>query len=96
MCLAIPGKVVSVFDSEEIRMGKVDFGGIQKTVCLQYTPDVQVGEYVVVHVGFALSKMNEEEAERTYKLLEELNQLSELEVPEFDPETFKKDDHEVS
>jgi hydrogenase expression/formation protein HypC len=82
MCLAIPGKVVSVFDAEDMKMGKVDFGGIVKQVCLQYTPDVQVGEFVIVHVGFALSKMDEDEAARTYKLLEELNQLGELDVPE--------------
>ena len=82
MCLAIPGKVLSVEESEGILMGKVDFGGIQKKVCLQYTPDVVVGEYVIVHVGFSLSKMDEQEAAKTYKLLEELNQLSELDVPD--------------
>ena len=87
MCLAIPGKVVSLFESEGMMMGKVNFGGIVKQVCLQYTPDVKVGEYVVVHVGFSLSKMNEEEATKTYKLLEDLNQLSELDIPEYDPKS---------
>lgn len=82
MCLAIPGKVVALYESDGMQMGKVDFGGIVKNACLQYTPDVKIGEYVVVHVGFALSKMNEEEAARTYALLEELNQLAELDVPE--------------
>ena len=82
MCLAIPGKVVEMHESEGILLGKVDFGGIVKQVCLQYTPDVKMGEYVIVHVGFSLSKMDEEEAARTYKLLEELNQLSELDVPD--------------
>lgn len=82
MCLAIPGKVVALYESDGMQMGKVDFGGIIKSACLQYTPDVKIGEYVVVHVGFALSKMNEEEAARTYALLEELNQLAELEDPE--------------
>ena len=82
MCLAIPGKVITVEEADGILMGKVDFGGIQKKVCLQYTPDVVVGEYVIVHVGFSLSKMDEQEAQKTYKLLEELNQLSELEVPD--------------
>lgn len=82
MCLAIPGKVISVQESDGILMGKVDFGGIQKQVCLQYTPDVVVGEYVIVHVGFSLSKMDEQEAAKTYKLLEELNQLNELDVPD--------------
>ncbi len=82
MCLAIPGKVIAVQESEGILMGKIDFGGIIKQACLQYTPDVQIGEYVIVHVGFALSKMDEAEAARTYKLLEELNQLAELSIPD--------------
>lgn len=82
MCLAIPGKVVEMHESEGILLGKVDFGGIVKQVCLQYTPDVKMGEYVIVHVGFSLSKMDEEEAARTYQLLDELNQLSELDVPD--------------
>lgn len=82
MCLAIPGKVISLYEADGMQMGKVDFGGIVKNACLQYTSDVKIGEYVVVHVGFALSKMNEEEAARTYKLLEEMNQLAELDVPD--------------
>ncbi len=61
-------------------MGKTNFGGIVKQVCLEYTPEVQCGDYVLVHVGFALGKVDHAEAERTYKLLEEMNQLSELEV----------------
>ena len=84
MCLAIPGKVVEIYQSDGMEMGKVDFGGVVKSACLQYTPDVKVGEYVIIHVGFALSKMDEEEAHRTYKLLEELDQLTELDVPEVD------------
>jgi hydrogenase expression/formation protein HypC len=63
-------------------MGKANFGGIVKQVCLEYTPEVQTGDYVLVHVGFALGKVDEEEAARTYRLLEEMNQLSELEVPD--------------
>ena len=66
-------------------MGKANFGGIVKKVCLEYTPEVQTGDYVLVHVGFALSKVNEEEAVRTYKLLEEMKQLGELDAPEVDP-----------
>jgi hydrogenase expression/formation protein HypC len=61
-------------------MGKTDFGGVLKQVCLEYTPDVQSGDYVLVHVGFALGKVDRAEAERTYKLLEEMNQLGELDV----------------
>ena len=63
-------------------MGRANFGGIVKQVCLEYTPEVQMGDYVLVHVGFALSKVNEEEAARTYQLLEEMKQLGELETPD--------------
>jgi hydrogenase expression/formation protein HypC len=82
MCLAIPGQVVEIHEEQGLKMGKTNFGGIVKRVCLEYTPEVQVGDYVLVHVGFAISKVNEEEAARTYKLLEEMQQLAELEVPE--------------
>jgi hydrogenase expression/formation protein HypC len=63
-------------------MGKANFGGIVKQVCLEYTPEVSIGDYVLVHVGFALGKVDEEEALRTYRLLQEMDQLSELEVPD--------------
>ena len=79
MCLAIPGKVIETFKSDSMRMGKVSFGGMVKQVCLEYTPEVVEGDYVLVHVGFALSRINRDEAERTYRLLEELGQLNELE-----------------
>lgn len=72
MCLGIPGKVVEVRTDAELVMGKVDFGGVAREVCLAYVPDVKVGEYVIVHVGFALSKLDAEEARRTYELLAEL------------------------
>src|SRR5579872_831724 len=81
MCLAIPGKVIEIEqDAAGVRMGKANFGGIVKHVCLEYTPEVNCGDYVLVHVGFALSKVDEAEAQRTYQALEELNQLSELQV----------------
>jgi hydrogenase expression/formation protein HypC len=84
MCLAIPGKVIETFEQGGMRMGKVQFGGITREVCLEYVPDVRVGEYVLVHVGFAISKVDEEEARRTYELLEEMDQLTELNAPEVD------------
>src|SRR6476620_1372388 len=85
MCLAIPGKLIEIApDAQGVRMGKANFGGIVKQVCLEYTPEVTIGDYVLVHVGFALSKVNEEEAARTYKALEELQQLGELDVPDVD------------
>ena len=83
MCLAIPGKLIEISkDSHGVRMGKANFGGIVKQVCLEYTPEADAGDYVLVHVGFALGKVDEEEAARTYKLLEDMEQLSELEVPD--------------
>jgi hydrogenase expression/formation protein HypC len=83
MCLAIPGKLIEVTeDPQGVRMGKANFGGIVKQVCLEYTPEANAGDYVLVHVGFALSKVDEDEAARTYQLLEEMAQLAELEVPD--------------
>jgi len=81
MCLAIPGKVVEAFDQGGMRMARVQFGGIIREACLEYVPDTKVGEYVLVHVGFAISKVDEEEAHRTYQILEEMDQLSELMAP---------------
>ena len=79
MCLAVPGKVVEIIDSGDIafRLGKVDFGGIRKDVNLAYTPEAEVGKYVLVHVGFAISVIDEEEANRVFKYLEELGGLKE-------------------
>ena len=83
MCLAIPGKLIEIIDDPQgVRMGKANFGGIVKQVCLEYTPEAKRGDYVLVHVGFALGKVDEEEAARTYKLLAEMDQLAELEIPE--------------
>ena len=85
MCLAIPGKVLEIQqDAAGVRMARTNFGGIVKQVCLEYTPEVQCGDYVLVHVGFALSKVNEAEAERTYSALQAMNQLGELDVPQLD------------
>ena len=81
MCLAIPGKVLSAFDQNGLRMARVQFGGIVREACLEYVPETQVGEYVLVHVGFAISRVDEAEAARTYQALEELDQLTELEAP---------------
>jgi hydrogenase assembly chaperone HypC/HupF len=83
MCLAIPGKVMEIDKSGELRMGTVSFGGIQKQVCLEWLPDVNVGEYVVVHVGFAISKMDEKEALETLEMLRQMGEsLDDLESPE--------------
>jgi hydrogenase expression/formation protein HypC len=82
MCLGVPGRVESIEENElGMTMGKVNFGGIAKDICLAYVPEVQIGEYVVVHVGFALSKISEEEAREVFELLKEMGELQELELP---------------
>lgn len=87
MCLAVPGKIVTIFVEEHLglRRGKVDFCGIRKEVCFDYTPEAQVGDYVMVHVGFALSVVNEEEANRVFDALRELDLLEDLEMQETGP-----------
>ncbi|MBI3596459.1 MAG: HypC/HybG/HupF family hydrogenase formation chaperone [Nitrospirae bacterium] len=83
MCLAIPGKVLEIEDSVQPRMGRASFGGIEKRVCLEWIPDVKLGDYVIVHVGFAISKMDEEEALKTLELFREIDgALEELKIPE--------------
>ena len=81
MCLAIPGKVVETFEKIGMRMARVQFGGIAREVCLEYVPEAQIDDYVLVHVGFAISQIDEAEAERTYQALRDLDQLTELESP---------------
>jgi hydrogenase expression/formation protein HypC len=82
MCLGVPGKVTEVFRRDGIRMGTVDFGGITRTACLEYAPEVGVGRYVVIHVGFAISVVDEEEAARSYALLEEMGNLEDIDLPQ--------------
>jgi hydrogenase expression/formation protein HypC len=83
MCLGVPGKVTRVEQNPiGMTMGTVSFGGIQKEVCLAYVPDVKVGEYVVVHVGFAISKIGEAEAQEVFKTLKEMGELAELDIPQ--------------
>ena len=79
MCLGVPGQVVEVLHNEiGMPMGKVDFSGVVKEVCLAYMPEVEVGEYVVVHVGFAISLIDEAEARKVFEYLEEIGELLEL------------------
>lgn len=80
MCLGIPGRIVEINDDTGLRMGTVDFGGVRRDVCLAYLDeDVQVGDYAIIHVGFAISKVDEDEAKRTFEILKEMSQLDELE-----------------
>lgn len=78
MCLAVPGKLMNVTGVDLDRTGKVNFGGVIKEVNLAYVPEAQVGDYVIVHVGFALSKIDEDEARRVFDYLEEMGELGEL------------------
>jgi len=81
MCLAIPGKVISVEQSNGLRSGRIQFGGIVRQASLDFVPEAEVGDYVMVHVGYAISRVDEAEARRTYELLEEMDAL-EAELPE--------------
>jgi hydrogenase expression/formation protein HypC len=81
MCLGIPGKVVETYREHDVLMGKVDFTGVCKRVCLEHVPQVQIGEYVLVHVGFALNTIDAVEAQRVFQFLDEMKQLDELKEP---------------
>ncbi len=81
MCLGVPGKVIEIFERDGIRMGVVDFGGIRREACLEYAAEVDLGSYVVIHVGFAISVVDEEEAARSYALLAEMGNLEGIDLP---------------
>lgn len=83
MCLGVPGRVVEISDDPlGMTMGKVDFSGIVKEVCLAYVPEVKPGDYVVVHVGFAISIVDEAEAQEVFEFLRQMDELAELEIPQ--------------
>jgi hydrogenase expression/formation protein HypC len=86
VCLGIPGEIVEVRESEGLRIGTVRFAGVTREVCLDYVPEAALGDYVVVHVGFAISRIDPREAERTYRILEELGQTAELDGAAEPPE----------
>ncbi len=86
MCLGIPGKIIEVYQTNGLPMGKIDFGGVIKEACLAYVPEAQVGEYTIVHVGFALNVIDEEEAHKTLDLLSEIGALDEELGPPPKPE----------
>lgn len=82
MCLAVPGKITEIYQTNGLQMGKIDFGGVVREVCLSYVPEAQIGDYALIHVGFALNLLSEEEAQETLDLL---NQIADLEA-ELGPE----------
>ena len=76
MCLAIPGKIVSIDESNsELKMAKVSFGGVMKDICIQWVSDVQIGDYVLAHVGFALNKIDQKDAEETIEILKQMGDI---------------------
>jgi hydrogenase expression/formation protein HypC len=75
MCLGIPGKIVEIFEANDLKMAKIDFGGVIRDGCLEYVPEADVNDYVIVHVGFAISQVSEEEAHETLKMIREINDL---------------------
>jgi hydrogenase expression/formation protein HypC len=82
MCLGVPGKLVELYEQDGLPMGKASFGGIVKEVCLAYTPEVQLGQYVLVHVGFAISQIDEQEAQEIFSYLEAINEAGQAEADE--------------
>ena len=77
MCLGIPGKVIEIYETNGTRMGSVDFGGVTKEVCLAYVPEVEIGDYTIIHVGFAITRLDEQSAQESLKLFQEMGRLEE-------------------
>jgi hydrogenase expression/formation protein HypC len=77
MCLGIPGRVTEIYETNGVRMGKADFAGITKEICLAYVPEIEVGDYTIVHVGFAITQLDEASAQESLRLFEEMGVLKE-------------------
>ncbi len=93
MCLAVPGKILSISGEDPLtRTGKIDFGGIHKPASLAYVPEAKVGDYVIVHVGFAISRVDEEEALKVFEYLREMEELAELEDKQVASQAAPKSD----
>jgi hydrogenase expression/formation protein HypC len=76
MCLAVPGKIIEIYDTGDLKMGKIDFGGAIREACLAYVPEAKVGDYTIIHVGFALNLLDEDEAQETLRLLRDISDLN--------------------
>ena len=85
MCLGIPGKVIEIREVAGLQMGRVDFGGVRKEVCLAYVPEVVLGDYVIIHVGFAISRVDEDEAMQTLEILAQMGDMMEQELATMGP-----------
>ncbi len=75
MCLGVPGKIIEIYEKNGLRMGKIDFGGVSREACLAYVPEAEIGDYTIIHVGFALHRISPEEAEETLALFRELSEV---------------------
>ena len=99
MCLAVPGRVEEIIEKDGVLMGRVNFDGILKEVCLAYVPDIRVGEYTIVHVGFALTKIDEESAQKTLNTFREMGlleeELADGDEPELIPNAAQPESHQV-
>ncbi|WP_374688084.1 HypC/HybG/HupF family hydrogenase formation chaperone [Promineifilum sp.] len=89
MCLGVPGKIIDIYEADGLRMGRIDFGGTVREACLAYVPEAAVGDYTVIHVGFAISRLSEEEAQSTLAVLREIANLEE----ELGPEEMATDEN---
>jgi len=76
MCLGVPGKIIEIYENNDLKMGKIDFGGVTCEACLAYVPEAKVGDYTIIHVGFALNLLSEQEALETLSLLREITDLN--------------------
>jgi hydrogenase expression/formation protein HypC len=77
MCLGVPGKIIEIYDKENMKMCQIDFGGVTREACLDFIPEAKVGDYVIIHVGFAITLLSEEEAMETLELLREISDIEE-------------------
>ena len=82
MCLGVPGKIIEIYQKEGLKMAKVDFSGVKREACLEHVPEAQIGDYAIIHVGFAISLLSEEEAQETLDLLRQVIAAGELEDEE--------------
>jgi len=84
MCLGVPGKIIEIYQANGLKMGKIDFGGVVREACLEYVPEAQLGDYALIHVGFALNLVSEQEALETLDLLRQISELDQEISPEAD------------
>ncbi len=79
MCLAVPGKIIEIYEKQELKMAKVDFSGVTREACIEHVPEAKIGDYAIIHVGFAISLLSEEEAQDSIDLIREIIEAGELE-----------------